>query len=145
MTEHARSFEIDRVVPAAEAVALQRAQPAGEGVLPHPEAKKNWPRRLLVTGASLVALAGAAYFGWHYWTVGRFEVSTDDAYVKADNTTIAPKISGYLAAVLVGDNERSRPARSLPGSTIATSRWRLIKLKPMWLLPARPLPASRPR
>jgi membrane fusion protein, multidrug efflux system len=113
MTEHARSFEIDRVVPAAEAVALQRAQPAGEGVLPHPEAKKHWSRRLLVTGASLVALAGAAYFGWHYWTVGRFEVSTDDAYVKADNTTIAPKISGYLAAVLVGDNERVKAGQVL--------------------------------
>ena len=37
--------------------------------------------------------------------MGRFEVSTDDAYVKADNTTIAPKVSGYIAAVLVGDNE----------------------------------------
>ena len=43
--------------------------------------------------------------GWRYWTVGRFEVSTDDAYVKADSTTIAPKISGYIAAVPVGDNE----------------------------------------
>jgi membrane fusion protein (multidrug efflux system) len=32
-------------------------------------------------------------------------VSTDDAYVKADNTTVAPKVSGYLAAVEVGDNE----------------------------------------
>src|SRR6202021_3679353 len=37
---------------------------------------------------------------------GRFLVSTDDAYVKADNPTIAPKVSGYLHEVLVGDNER---------------------------------------
>jgi membrane fusion protein (multidrug efflux system) len=31
--------------------------------------------------------------------------STDDAYVKADSTIIAPKVSGYLAEVLVGDNQ----------------------------------------
>ena len=62
-------------------------------------------RRLLIVGASLLALAGGSYFGWQYWTVGRFQVSTDDAYVKADNTTIAPKVSGYLSEVLVADNE----------------------------------------
>ncbi len=50
-------------------------------------------------------MAGAGHFGWDYWTVGRFQVSTDDAYVKADSTTIAPKVSGYIASVLVGDNE----------------------------------------
>jgi membrane fusion protein (multidrug efflux system) len=40
-------------------------------------------------------------------------VSTDDAYVKADNTTIAPKVSGYLHEVLVGDNERVKAGRVL--------------------------------
>ena len=72
-----------------------------------------WARKLLLAGASLVALAGAAYFGWQYWTVGRFEVSTDDAYVQADNTTIAPKVSGYIAAVLVGDNEQVKAGQVL--------------------------------
>ena len=62
-------------------------------------------RGALVAGASLAVLAAAAYFGWQYWTVWRFQVSTDDAYVQADNTTIAPKVSGYLSDVLVGDNE----------------------------------------
>ncbi|WP_045838220.1 HlyD family secretion protein [Hyphomicrobium sp. 99] len=62
-------------------------------------------RGVLIAGASLAVLAAAAYFGWQYWTVWRFEVATDDAYVQADNTTIAPKVSGYLSDVLVGDNE----------------------------------------
>jgi membrane fusion protein (multidrug efflux system) len=62
-------------------------------------------RRLLLVGASVFALAGAGHFGWDYWTVGRFQVSTDDAYVKADSTTVAPKVSGYIASVMVGDNE----------------------------------------
>src|SRR5207302_712736 len=50
---------------------------------------------------------------WDYWTVGQYLVSTDDAYVKADNTTIAPKVSGYLHEVLVGDNERVRAGQVL--------------------------------
>ncbi len=66
---------------------------------------RNRLRPILLAGAGLGILAGAAYFGHNYWTVGRFEVATDDAYVQADTTTIAPKVSGYLAQVLVGDNE----------------------------------------
>ncbi|WP_018900485.1 HlyD family secretion protein [Rhizobium sp. 2MFCol3.1] len=57
---------------------------------------------------ALVLLAGAAYgvhYGNHYWTVGRFIESTDDAYVKADYTTTAPKVAGYIKEVLVNDND----------------------------------------
>ena len=70
-------------------------------------------RTLLLAGVGAVAIAASGYFGWQYWTVGRFDVSTDDAYVKADNATIAPKVSGYIAAVLVGDNE---PGQGRPGA-----------------------------
>jgi membrane fusion protein, multidrug efflux system len=70
-----------------------------------PKVDRHPLRKLLLIGASVLVLAGAGYFGWEYWTVGRFQVSTDDAYVKADSTTIAPKVSGYIASVLVGDNE----------------------------------------
>lgn len=56
--------------------------------------------------AALVAggVAGADY-GYRYWTVGQYLVSTDDAYVKADYTAVAPKVSGYIASVLVEDNQ----------------------------------------
>jgi membrane fusion protein (multidrug efflux system) len=67
----------------------------------------------MMTGAALLALAGAAWYGWDYWTVGQYLVSTDDAYVKADSTTIAPKVTGYLAQVLVGDNERVKAGQVL--------------------------------
>jgi len=65
---------------------------------------------------ALVLLAGAAYalnFGHHYWTVGRFVESTDDAYVKADYTTVAPKVAGYIKEVLVNDNDTVRPGQVL--------------------------------
>jgi membrane fusion protein (multidrug efflux system) len=80
---------------------------------PLPQAGPHRLRKLLLVGASVLALAGGAYFGWNYWTVGRFHVSTDDAYVKADNTTIAPKVSGYISAVPVGDNEEVKAGQVL--------------------------------
>jgi membrane fusion protein (multidrug efflux system) len=55
--------------------------------------------------ALLAGTAAVGDFADDYWRTGRFLVATDDAYVKADYTTVAPKISGYLAQVLVGDNE----------------------------------------
>ncbi len=48
---------------------------------------------------------GAAAFGTYWVKTGRFLESTDDAYVQADFTTIAPKVSGYIADVLVEDNQ----------------------------------------
>ena len=51
------------------------------------------------------ASPGPADFGYDYLTTGRYLESTDDAYVKADSTIISPKVSGYIAQVLVGDNQ----------------------------------------
>jgi membrane fusion protein, multidrug efflux system len=63
--------------------------------------------------AALVAAAGVSAFGYRYWTEGRFLQSTDDAYVQADYTTIAPKVSGYIAEVPVEDNERVKAGQVL--------------------------------
>ena len=111
MTTHPRTFDIQNALPASE--VLERLNLTPDAVAAQKAPKKRWLRKLLLTGASLIALAGAADFGWDYWTVGRFEISTDDAYVKADSTTIAPKVSGYIAAVLVGDNESVKAGQVL--------------------------------
>src|SRR5438093_12490071 len=57
----------------------------------------------LVIGALLV-LGVAGWYGQYWWTTGRYLVSTDDAYVGAKNATLAAKIMGYVADVLVDDN-----------------------------------------
>ena len=62
-------------------------------------------RSALIAAAALAGLAGAGWYGDYYWTTGRFLVSTDDAYMQADNVLISPKISGYLSEVLVTDNQ----------------------------------------
>ena len=60
-------------------------------------------RAVLVSIVALLALAGAAY-GVHYFLIGRFFVSTDDAYVRANNTTLGARVSGHVASILPGDN-----------------------------------------
>jgi membrane fusion protein (multidrug efflux system) len=62
-------------------------------------------RRAVLALALTLGVAGAADFGYNYLTTGRYLETTDDAYVKADSTLISPKISGYIAQVLVGDNQ----------------------------------------
>ena len=67
-------------------------------------APKSGKRKLVLMGiGSLLALAAAAY-GVHYVLVGRFYVSTDDAYVRANNTMLGARVSGHIAAILPGDN-----------------------------------------
>jgi membrane fusion protein (multidrug efflux system) len=115
MTRHSTAFEIESPVPAdaTEALLPGTGAPPDTAAPAAPVARKFNLRKALLTGAALAVLAGGVWYGWDYWTVGQYLVSTDDAYVKADNTTIAPKVSGYLHEVLVGDNERIRAGQIL--------------------------------
>jgi membrane fusion protein (multidrug efflux system) len=62
-------------------------------------------KRAALALALSLGVAGAIDLGYNYLTTGRYLETTDDAYVKADSTIIAPRVSGYIAQVLVGDNE----------------------------------------
>jgi membrane fusion protein (multidrug efflux system) len=76
---------------------------------PHREAARSRmlaPKRLALAGAVLVLLSGAAWYGTDWWNNGRFIESTDDAYVGGDVTALAPHVSGFIAEVLVTDNQR---------------------------------------
>ena len=55
--------------------------------------------------AGAVVLAGAAFYGIHWWSAGRFIEDTDDAYVGGDTTVIGAKVPGYVQAVAVTDNQ----------------------------------------
>jgi len=74
-------------------------------------------RRAIKQAALALALAlgvaAAVDFGHYYLTTGRYLETTDDAYVKADSTIIAPKVSGYIAKVLVSDNEKVKAGQLL--------------------------------
>jgi membrane fusion protein (multidrug efflux system) len=68
-------------------------------------APRRFSRRWLLALAAAAVLAGAGTYGRYYWETGRFLESTDDAYVQADSTIMAPKVSGYLREVVVEDNQ----------------------------------------
>ncbi|PVZ20071.1 MULTISPECIES: HlyD family secretion protein [unclassified Pseudomonas] len=69
-----------------------------------PDPQRGNARRALTGLALVAALAGGAWGGW-WWLRGQYLQSTDDAYLQADSLAVAPKISGYVAQVLVGDNQ----------------------------------------
>ncbi len=71
---------------------------------PAAAAPKSGKRKFVLMGiVALLALAAVSY-GAYYTLVGRFYVSTDDAYVRANNTTLGARVSGHIAAILPGDN-----------------------------------------
>ncbi|MDW9429464.1 HlyD family efflux transporter periplasmic adaptor subunit [Sinorhizobium meliloti] len=62
-------------------------------------------RRKILPVLGLVLLGAAGWYGYDWWTNGRFLVSTDDAYIEGDIATISPKVSGYVAKVDVVANQ----------------------------------------
>ncbi len=78
---------------------------AGVPAAPHVRRRLRW------LAAVLIGLAGAVVAGWHglhWWQAGRFVESTDDAYVGGDVAGLASKQAGFIAAVLVTDNQAVR-------------------------------------
>ncbi len=61
----------------------------------------------------LILLAVGAVLGLNWWTHGRFVQTTDDAYLHADQVTVAPKVSGYVEAVYVAENQAVAPGQPL--------------------------------
>ncbi len=68
------------------------------------DARKGW-KRLVLAGGTIVILAVAFAYGWHWWVVGRFEESTDDAYLQADNVSMGAEVGGHVVTVPVDDNQ----------------------------------------
>jgi membrane fusion protein (multidrug efflux system) len=82
---------IDKPAPAPAASALSAAAKPGK-------------RKLVLMGVGLLLALAAAAYGVDYVLFGRFFVSTDDAYVRANNTTLGARVTGHIAAILPDDN-----------------------------------------
>jgi membrane fusion protein, multidrug efflux system len=86
--------------PAGPATEHPAAPPAGTAAA----APKSGKRKFIMIGVfGLLALAAIGY-GVYFLFVGRFYVSTDDAYVRANNTTLGARVAGHVAAILPADN-----------------------------------------
>jgi membrane fusion protein (multidrug efflux system) len=92
--------------------ALPSGTPAATATSAPPRGRKG---KLFVAGAAMIALVLGGSYGWHWWTVARFQETTDNAFLQADKVTVAPKVAGFISAVLVTDNQ---PVKA--GDVIAT-------------------------
>ena len=109
VTDDAEKAEPVALAPAAEnAPAPDRAsQPAAAGEKnaddrPRAAAPRPRPARLLLGAGALAIALGAGFLWWD--AASRFE-TTDDAFIAARPIGIAPQVPGYVAQVLVTDNE----------------------------------------
>jgi len=79
-------------------------QPAGTPSAPAAEAPKSGRRKFTAMGiVALLALAAAGY-AVYYAFAGRFYISTDDAYVRANNTMLGARVAGHITAIVPADN-----------------------------------------
>ncbi|MGO6970217.1 HlyD family secretion protein [Rhizobium leguminosarum] len=110
VSENAETEEVKAEVAAVEAPTAEArevpsapAQSAPASVAAPAAAKKR--RSPVLPIVVLALLAGGGWYGYEWWTNGRFMVSTDDAYIEGDIATISPKVTGYVAKVNVVANQ----------------------------------------
>jgi len=95
----------------AEAPQPAAAPPAGaqaDGAAPAATATggaKNGLRRKILLGVAAVAVVGLAWFGTDWFFNGRYNISTDNAFIRSDITRVTPKVQGYVTAIHVKENQ----------------------------------------
>lgn len=85
---------------------MSESVPAGEADgTASPSAFASPRTRIIIFAVIAVAvIAGIAWFV-RYQLVGKYQESTNNAYLQADAVTVSSKVSGYVEQVLVADNE----------------------------------------
>jgi len=104
----ARALEIDPALSPARPTAQPEAPADSTAAAESPAApaKRSRLRPLIMAAVAVLVLGGAGYYGYQWWTDGRFMVSTDDAYVAANTATVTSKVAGYVKSVPAPDNTR---------------------------------------
>ena len=89
--------------PRAGSSCGRQAGPPAADVAPAAKLRNRNRKNTVFRRARASCARGGAY-GVHWFLVGRFHVSTDDAYVRANNTVLGARVSGHIAAILPRDN-----------------------------------------
>lgn len=105
MSSTSASIAEVRPFPNSKAPVVEApAQPFEPAVAP-PARKKRSVLSPVLPFIALGLVGGGLWYGYGYWTDGRFMISTDDAYVQADMAFVSPKISGYVDQIKVTENQ----------------------------------------
>jgi membrane fusion protein, multidrug efflux system len=93
---------------------------ARETVLPSPQIAQRprfnlrlARRTLLLLSLGVAAVLGGGWYGYDWWTVGRFIETTDDAYAGGNVTAVSPHVAGFVAQIAVADNQYVRAGQLL--------------------------------
>jgi len=70
-------------------------------------------KHALLIFVGLLVFGGVSYIGCHWWFEGRFEETTDNAFLQADKVIVAPKVGGFIAEVYVSDNQPVKARQAL--------------------------------
>ncbi|WP_320198124.1 HlyD family secretion protein [Agrobacterium sp. rho-13.3] len=95
------SEEIEARVEENKPAAAEQSSAPVQPAAPEKKKRKSFVLPVIVIGV----LAAGGWYGYQWWTDGRFLISTDDAYIKGDIAVISPKVSGYVAKVDVIANQ----------------------------------------
>ena len=74
--------------------------------IPLPAKKPSTLRRIILGAVALLALGFALDYGHSWLTLGRFQISTDDSYVKADTSILSAKVAGLVIETPVLNNTK---------------------------------------
>jgi membrane fusion protein, multidrug efflux system len=80
-------------------------EPHSDNQSGHDSPRRPRHRRALAIGGGAILFLAAAASGYVYWDYTRRFESTDDAFIQARQFAVAPKVSGYITAVPVTDNQ----------------------------------------
>ncbi|HJU16886.1 MAG TPA: HlyD family secretion protein [Stellaceae bacterium] len=92
-----------------ETIVLKRAATAARAK----NRLKFGRKTLAFAGLAIALAAGGAEYGRYWWTTGRFIESTDDAYAGGNVTAVSPHVAGFVAQILVSDNQYVRAGQLL--------------------------------
>jgi membrane fusion protein, multidrug efflux system len=97
--------------PAATPATAREREPTAPAQVATSKTRSR--RKPILIGIGALALIAAGWFAYDYIMVGRFFVSTDDAYVGADMAIISPKIPANVAEVAIVDNQSVKEGDTL--------------------------------
>ena len=63
-------------------------------------------RKKILIGVAVVAGIAVLWMGGDWFLNGRFNISTDNAQLRSDIARVTPKIEGYVANILVAENQQ---------------------------------------
>lgn len=99
--------------PADDKEGKKKDEPGPEQDKPKPSIFAKPSVRIAAVVAAVLVVAGLIWWYINYRAYGRYQQSTTDAYVAADQVSVAARVSGYVEQVFVTDNQLVGPGQVL--------------------------------